>query len=86
LSFPVARLKYCRLSDSISHTNSFESGKKFDYTKSQNTLNNNQFNFLGKIWQINPCNFNTLWTGDANLRLLRFCITTVKDRWRKFAF
>jgi hypothetical protein len=24
--------------------------------------------------------FNTLWTGDANLRLLRFCITTVKDR------
>jgi hypothetical protein len=23
---------------------------------------------------------NTLRTGDANLRLLRFCITTVKDR------
>jgi hypothetical protein len=23
--------------------------------------------------------FNTLQTGDANLRLLRFCITTVKD-------
>ena len=38
-NFPVARLKYCRLSDSMSHTNSFESGKKFDYTKSQNTLN-----------------------------------------------
>lgn len=43
-NFPVARLKYCRLSDSMSHTNSFESGKKFDYTKSQNTLN--RINFI----------------------------------------
>jgi hypothetical protein len=23
--------------------------------------------------------FNTLWTGDTNLRHLRFCVTTVKD-------
>jgi hypothetical protein len=30
--------------------------------------------------------FNTLRTGDANLRFLRFCITTVKDKWRKSAF
>jgi hypothetical protein len=30
--------------------------------------------------------FNTLRTSDANLRLLRFCITTVKDRWHKIAF
>jgi hypothetical protein len=29
---------------------------------------------------------NTLRRGDANLRFLRFCITTVKDRWRKSAF
>jgi serine/threonine protein kinase len=29
---------------------------------------------------------NTLRTGDANLRFLRFCITTVKDEWRKSAF
>jgi hypothetical protein len=29
---------------------------------------------------------NTLRTGDANLRFLRSCITTVKDGWRKFAF
>jgi hypothetical protein len=31
-------------------------------------------------------NVNTLRTGDANLHFLRFCITTVKDRLRKFAF
>jgi hypothetical protein len=30
--------------------------------------------------------FNTLRTGDANLRFLRFCITTVKDERRKSAF
>jgi hypothetical protein len=29
---------------------------------------------------------NTLRTGDANLRHLRFCVTTVKDGWRKIAF
>jgi hypothetical protein len=29
---------------------------------------------------------NTLRTGDANLRFFRFCITTVKDEWRKSAF
>jgi hypothetical protein len=29
---------------------------------------------------------NTLRTGDPNLRFLRFCITTVKDEWRKSAF
>jgi hypothetical protein len=29
---------------------------------------------------------NTMWTGDANLRLLRFCFTTVKDGQRKIAF
>jgi hypothetical protein len=29
---------------------------------------------------------NTLRTGDANLRFLRFCITTVKDEWLKSAF
>jgi hypothetical protein len=27
-----------------------------------------------------------LRTGDANLRFLRFCITIVKDEWRKSAF
>jgi hypothetical protein len=40
------------------------------------------------------CNFanapnksvNTLRTSDANLCLLRFCITTVKDIWHKFSF
>jgi hypothetical protein len=32
-SFPDARLKYCTLSDSMSHRNSFGSGKKFDYGK-----------------------------------------------------
>jgi hypothetical protein len=31
-------------------------------------------------------NINTLRTGDANLRFLHFCITTVKDGWRKIAF
>jgi hypothetical protein len=29
---------------------------------------------------------NTLWTGDENSRFWRFFFTTVKDRWRKFAF
>jgi hypothetical protein len=29
---------------------------------------------------------NTLWTGDENSRLWRFFFTTLKDRWRKFAF
>jgi hypothetical protein len=29
---------------------------------------------------------NTLRTGDENSRLWRFFFTTVKDRWRKFAF
>jgi hypothetical protein len=33
-----------------------------------------------------PSSINTLRTGDANLRFLRFCITTVKHEWRKSAF
>jgi hypothetical protein len=40
---------------------------------------------LNFIYVLSSC-FNTLRTGDANLRLLRFCITSVKVRWRKFAF
>jgi hypothetical protein len=37
-----------------------------------------------QIIQINSrLYFNTLWTGDADLRL---CITTVQDGWRKSAF
>jgi hypothetical protein len=35
---------------------------------------------------LNAVLLNTLRTGDANLRFLRFCITTVKDEWRKSAF
>jgi hypothetical protein len=30
--------------------------------------------------------FKTLRAGNANLRHLRFCVTTVKDGWRKIAF
>jgi hypothetical protein len=33
-----------------------------------------------------PHQLHDLRTGDANLRFLRFCITTLKDGWRKFAF
>jgi hypothetical protein len=35
------------------------------------------------LTEMSTRNVNTLWTGDANLH---FFITTVKDRWRKFAF
>jgi hypothetical protein len=43
--------------------------------------------FGSKVCEVilNP-HINTLTTGHANLRFLRFCIKIMKDGWRKFAF
>ena len=42
------------MSDSMSHTNSFGSGKKFDYAKSQNTLNTINSIFWAKSGRLTP--------------------------------
>jgi hypothetical protein len=49
-------------------------------------VNKSVNSFIMKDYDKNRGNINTLRTGDANLRFLRFCITAVKDEWCKSAF
>lgn len=53
----------------MSHTNSFESGKKLDYAKSQNTLNTINFIFWAKSGRLTSAILKVSGTRHLNLKV-----------------
>jgi hypothetical protein len=89
LTFSMEQLKKLTGSQLVNEFPAFYGTRRFITTFT--SARHLSLSWASSIQSVPPSHFlkihlNTLRTGDANLRFLRFCITTVKDEWRKSAF